>query len=78
VRVHAVEGFEQPFPAFAVQIGDALAEPRDRLLNIGLFALHFLKPRGDVRLFLLGAEIDAAKPLALASELQEPPLDLGK
>ena len=73
-----IEGFEQPLAAFAVQVGDALAEPRDRLLHVGALALHLLEARGQLGLFLLGAKIDAAKPLAIASELSEPPLDLGE
>ena len=76
--VHRVEGFEQALAALAVQIGDALPEPDDGFLDIGLLALHLLELGGKLGLFLLGPEIDAAEPLAVAFELQQPRLDLGQ
>src|ERR1043166_3876020 len=54
MAVDRIEGFEQPLAALAVQIGDALAEPRNSLLNVGLLALHLFELGGKLRLFLLG------------------------
>src|SRR3990172_13236379 len=78
MRVHRVEGLEQPLAPLAVQIGDALAEPRDGLLDVGFLARELFEPGGKLRLFLLGHEIDAAEPLAIALKLNEACLDLRK
>jgi len=43
MTVDRVESFEQPLAALAVQIGDALAKPDDRFLDVGLLPLHLLE-----------------------------------
>ena len=78
MAVDRIEGFEQALAAFAVQIGDALAEPRDGLFDVALLALHLFEFDGKLDLLLLCGEIDAAKPLAVAFELQKAGLDLNE
>src|SRR5262245_61143945 len=78
MSVDRIEGFEQALAALAVQIGDALPEPADGRLDVGLLALHLFELRGKKRLFLFGHEVDAAEPLALALELEKSTLDLGE
>src|ERR1041384_3592755 len=76
--VDRIEGFEQPLASFAVQIGDALAEPRNSLLNVGLLALHLFKLGRKLGLFLFRGKIDAAQPFAIAFQLQEPRLNFSE
>ena len=76
--VHRVEGFEQALAALAIEIGNALPQPHDGFLDIGLLPLHFLELGGKLSLFLLGSQIDAAQPLAVAFEFEQPRLDIGE
>ena len=46
--VHRLEGFEQALAAFAVQIGDAVPQPRDGFLDIGPLPLHLFELRGEL------------------------------
>ena len=77
VSVHDFERGDQPLARLAVEILDALPQPLDGFDQIvalgdqrGVLGL-------DLGQFLFGAQIDGAKPLALAPQLFEIGLDLG-
>ena len=73
VAVDLVEGGEQAAAALAVQVGDALAELADRLLEVVALAGQGFGFLADLAGVLLGAEVDGAEAVAGAAEA----VDLG-
>ena len=76
VGVDLLERGQQALAALAVELGDALAQPADRLGQVGALGLE----RGDLLVQLLGlvlgAQIDRAHVVALADQALELVLDL--
>ena len=77
MAVHRLEGGEQPLAPLAVQVLDAVPQPLDRLLEILALdrACRRAASSSSLRL-LLGAQIDAAEPLALVLQLVQRALSI--
>ena len=78
VLVDGLERGQQPLAGFLVEALDALAQPLDGFDQVvalggqrGVLGLDFAQ-------FFLGAQVDGAQPLAVAAQLFEVFLDLGK
>ena len=67
---------EQPLARFAVQALDALAQPLDRLDQVVALCHEPIVLGLDLAQFFLGAQVDGAKPFAVAPQLLQIGLDL--
>ena len=68
ILVHRAEGIEQALAAFAVEAPDAAAQFGDGLDQIVAFLDEAVELLGHFLGLLLGAQIDAAEPLAIVAQ----------
>ena len=67
-----LERREQPLAAFAVEVWTAMAQLRDRLVEIVALACERVAPFLDLAQFVLGPQVDGAQPLAVHFQRGQP------
>ena len=78
MRVDRLERFLQPLVRLAIELADGAAQLGDGVLDVGLLGVEAGRLDAELLQLLVGAEIDAAEPLAIGLEARQLALDVGE
>ena len=69
--IHRDKGFLQAFAAFAVETGNAGTQLGDRFIDVGAFLVQRVVLAFKFGKFVLGLQVDTAKPLAVRAQARQ-------